>query len=259
MERFFNSHSRRQGIGVLAFIVENISSIKERYESMHPLLVSDYFETESCKILEVFAFYKNPDDPDEGTTLRFIESTAGFASKRDTCDLLELDKLDPLFMDDTSQAAYCDHWVSNVHDRTGFLDTLYDTLGFTPKVDFNAGVVAAGEAQIESTVTGNTAPTTIIASASVMDTYNTNANSELSERDRRAIILKDQNQVYLPINNALSEVGHVYGFLNELGQGIQHIASRVENLVDFVQRCNTYRVITNEGTFTCRLRKLISL
>ena len=34
----------------------------------------------------------------------------------------------------------------------GFLDTLYDTLCFTPKVDFNAGVVAAGEAQIESTV-----------------------------------------------------------------------------------------------------------
>ena len=34
--------------------------------------------------------------------------------------------------------------------------TLEDVLGFVPKVDFNAGgVVAAGEAQIESTVTGN--------------------------------------------------------------------------------------------------------
>ena len=44
--------------------------------------------------------------------------------------------------------------LSNVVDRTGFLDTLNDTLGFTPKVDFNAGVVAAGEAIIESTVTG---------------------------------------------------------------------------------------------------------
>lgn len=39
--------------------------------------------------------------------------------------------------------------------RTEFLSTLHDTLGFEPKVDFNAGVVAAGEAQIESTVTGN--------------------------------------------------------------------------------------------------------
>ena len=41
-----------------------------------------------------------------------------------------------------------------------------DTLGFTPKVDFNAGVVAAGEAQIESTVTGNT-PETFIPDANV--------------------------------------------------------------------------------------------
>ena len=41
-----------------------------------------------------------------------------------------------------------DHWVSNVDSRKAFLQTLDDTLGFTPKVDFNAGVVAAGEAQL---------------------------------------------------------------------------------------------------------------
>lgn len=40
--------------------------------------------------------------------------------------------------------------------------------------------------------------------------------------------LRDQSQVYLPINNALTQVGHVHGFLQELGQGIQHIAQRVE-------------------------------
>ena len=57
--------------------------------------------------------------------------------------------------DGTGSSAYCDHWVSNVIDREKFLQTLEDTLGFAPKVDFNAGVVAAGEAQIESTVTGN--------------------------------------------------------------------------------------------------------
>jgi hypothetical protein len=92
--------------------------------------------------------------------------------------------------DGVSLPAYCDHWaaqggkgrkrswrwltfqarsfqarsraypcpgcqVSNVVSREGFLETLEETLGFTPKVDFNAGVVAAGEAQIESTVTGN--------------------------------------------------------------------------------------------------------
>ena len=64
--------------------------------------------------------------------------------------------------------------------RTEFLDTLNDTLGFEPKVDFNAGVVAAGEAQIESTVTGN--------------------ESTLETSDK-GLILQDQSQVYLPINN----------------------------------------------------------
>jgi hypothetical protein len=39
---------------------------------------------------------------------------------------------------------------------------------------------------------------------------------------------------------------HVHGFLKEIGQGIQHVASRVENLVEFVQRCNDMRDITGE-------------
>ena len=39
---------------------------------------------------------------------------------------------------------------------------------------------------------------------------------------------------------------HVNGFLKEIGQGIQHVASRVENLVEFVQRCNDMREITGE-------------
>jgi hypothetical protein len=133
--------------------------------------------------------------------------------------------IDALF-EDSSRAAYCDHWVSNVFSRTEFLDTLKDTLGFTPKVDFNAGVVAAGEAQIESTVTGNTSA------------------SKLTDKKEA---LRDQSQVYLPINNALSSVGHVHGFLKELGQGVQHVASRVENLVEFVQRANDYRDMTGEG------------
>jgi hypothetical protein len=38
----------------------------------------------------------------------------------------------------------------------------------------------------------------------------------------------------------------VYGLLAELGQGIQHVASRVEDLVAFVQRGNDYREITGE-------------
>jgi hypothetical protein len=86
--------------------------------------------------------------------------------------------------------------------------------------------VAAGEAQIESTVTGN---------------------ESLFLSSDKAATLRDQSQVYLPINNAISNVGHVYGFLDEIGQGIQHIANRVENLVEFVQTCNDYREITGEG------------
>jgi hypothetical protein len=209
---------------------------------MHPeLIAQEYNVNQNHKILEVYAFYHHSKQikngglnhqrsPDKGTVLRFLELSGdeNACSTASTLhDVLKLQKVDPLFVDATSQAAYCDHWVSNVFDRTEFLDTLHDTLGFSPKVDFNAGVVAAGEAQIESTVTGNTA----------------------RPIDDPTRILMDQSQVYLPINNALSEVGHVHGFLQELGQGIQHIASRVSNLVDFVQRCNDYREITNEGTF----------
>jgi hypothetical protein len=54
------------------------------------------------------------------------------------------------------------------------------------KVDFNAGVVAAGESQIESTVIGNMAMTVACDEDSA---------------------LKDQSQIYLPINNALTNVG----------------------------------------------------
>eukprot|EP00978_Attheya_sp_CCMP212_P013562 scaffold34042_cov53-Attheya_sp.AAC.2 len=70
------------------------------------------------------------------------------------------------------------------------------------KVDFNAGVVAAGEAQIESTVTGN--------------------DPRFVSSDKESA-LKDQSQ------------------------GVQHIASRVDDLISFIQRCNDYRKMTGEG------------
>mmetsp|Transcript_18049 Transcript_18049/g.20214 ORF Transcript_18049/g.20214 Transcript_18049/m.20214 type:complete len:403 (+) Transcript_18049:1-1209(+) len=106
------------------------------------------------------------------------------------------------------------------------MDTMFDLLGFTPKVDFNAGVVAAGEAIIESTVIGNQAKVQI---------------NSVAEG------LVNQQQVYLPTNNALSNVGHVHLFLEEVGQGIQHVASRVQDLVGFIQRTNNYRKMTGEG------------
>ena len=48
-------------------------------------------------------------------------------------------------------------------------------------------------------------------------------------------------QVYLPVNNALSDHGHVHTFIKEIGQGVQHLASRVDDLVSFVERVNNYR------------------
>ncbi len=243
IRQFYDNNADRQGIAVLAFEVTSgdIQSLYESYQKLHPHLI-----TEEChsgpltysgsvdsaadiKVLEVYSYYKNDKngEVDRGTKLRFVQNKHA-ASSPHQYTYLPLPGFQPLSAtyDHTCMAAYCDHWVSNVVSRTGFIETLEETLGFTPKVDFNAGVVAAGEAQIESTVTGNDS------------TFVTQNRDEA---------LKDQSQVYLPINNALSEVGHVHGFLEELGQGIQHVASRVDDLPKFVQRGNDFRRITGEG------------
>ena len=227
---FYKEHNNRQGVAVLAFLVDNVETIHERYMERQPKLVShyeEYSDTASVRILEVYAFYRQHSQPengceaDKGTVLRFMEMPVQQKHRY----LPGIVKMDASFPD-SSFPAYCDHWVSNVVHRTEFLDILNETLGFDIKVDFNAGVVAAGEAQIESTVAGN--------------------KSSLFTTDP-VVALKDQSQVYLPINNALSEVGHVHLFLNEIGQGVQHVASRVEDLVSFVQQVNDQRRITGEG------------
>ena len=175
-----------------------MDTIRSRYQSLHPNLIHSYHEygesdASFTKVFQVFAYYcsgdspaeRNPastKQPDKGTILRFVEVVG---DNNSFCILPGLRKREAVF-DSESQPAYCDHWVSNVFSRTEFLSTLEDTLGFTPKVDFNAGVVAAGEAQIESTVTGN---------------------SSTFETDDVVEALQDQSQVFLPINNALSKVG----------------------------------------------------
>ena len=206
-----------------------------RYSAKHPklMLSTEVHSYEGFKILEVFAYYKpvlvdgvpsgteHGVDADTGTVMRFVESTGESDSF-----LPGATPIAATFPQDATVPAFFDHWVSNVVSRTGFLDTLYDCLGFTPKVDFNAGVVAAGEAQIESTVTGNVSGFTT---------------------DDKEVALVNQSQVYLPINNALSEVGHVHLYLKEVGQGIQHLASRVENLPAFVANVNKVRRVTGHG------------
>ncbi len=169
-----------------------MGSVRRRYEALHPKLFHSYGEYNGSKVLQVYAYYSKDQlvesskvsskKPDKGTLLRFIQVEDEDDS---LCILPGLTNTNATF-DATSQPAYCDHWVSNVFSRTEFLRTLEETLGFTPKVDFNAGVVAAGEAQIESTVTGNTS---------------------LFETSDKGSILKDQSQVFLPINNALSNAG----------------------------------------------------
>lgn len=226
---FYNQHNGRQGIAVLAFDInskEELQTIYKRYQMKHPNLLGDNrileYKNNDCHLLEVYAYYASSSskEVDRGTKLRFISNSS----------LATLPGLHPVpaTFDSSSYPCYNDHWVSNVHSRTSFLEILHDTLGFTPKVDFNAGVVAAGEAQIESTVTGN--DTSSFISFSIQDEA-----------------LQDSSQIFLPINNALSTKGHVFAFLHEIGQGIQHVASRVSSLPEFVQRANDIRNITGEG------------
>ena len=238
LDRHFSYHNGAQGIGVLGFEVGpgELARVHARYEAHHPTLIKapPLAYTDGTRVLDVFAYYRGESgvsEADPGTLLRFVERSEGGGGS-EGCDEqsmpLPLPGLVPVAaeFEPGAQPAYADHWVSNVVSRVGFLTTLEETLGFTPKVDFNAGVVAAGEAQIESTVTGNASP--------------------LVTSDP-AVALRDRAQVFLPTNNALSPVGHVHWYLEQLGQGIQHVASRVASLPEYVQRANDYRAITGEG------------
>lgn len=227
ISQFYSSHNGRQGIAVLAFkcLPGAVDEILSAYKSKQAALVKTpnvhQYAAGEWKFAEVYAYYDSSGlkEADKGTVLRFIEGPEDSL-------LPGFEPLPAVFPNITGNRAYFDHWVSNVVNRNEFLDTLKSTLGFTPKVDFNAGVVAAGEAMIESTVTGNSSSTVI---------------TNLAEG------LVDQSQIYLPINNALSPVGHVHLFLEEIGQGVQHIASRVSDLVGFVTNINHMREITGEG------------
>uniref|UniRef100_A0A7S4L101 4-hydroxyphenylpyruvate dioxygenase n=1 Tax=Paramoeba aestuarina TaxID=180227 RepID=A0A7S4L101_9EUKA len=228
---FVNYHAGKQGCAILSFRVASgeCQQIAENYKKMHPTLLCsegllEYEEDgHTVRLLEVYAYYAKEDKKgDVGTRIRFIESSE---NRVGASILPGLVHVEPEYPTEVTEACYADHWVSNVFDRESFLQTLNDTLGFTPKVNFNAGVVGAGEAVIESTVTGN------------------NPSVDLTLET----VLKDQSQVYLPINNALSKVGHVHMFLEQLGQGVQHIASRVPSLVEAIANANHSREMTGYG------------
>lgn len=132
----------------------------------------DYPE-DQVKILEVYAYYDEGDEDadktkrnaDKGTILRFVQDNRQGAGEHvgAFCPVPGLKQVDAKY-DDFTQPAYCDHWVSNgknkdamaanfarapllidhlhfcwleyksVFHRREFLDTLEDTLDFTPKV-----------------------------------------------------------------------------------------------------------------------------
>eukprot|EP00928_Gymnodinium_smaydae_P020693 TRINITY_DN18006_c0_g1_i1.p1 TRINITY_DN18006_c0_g1~~TRINITY_DN18006_c0_g1_i1.p1 ORF type:complete len:742 (+),score=128.89 TRINITY_DN18006_c0_g1_i1:83-2308(+) len=246
---FLERKRGRPGVGVLAFetVPDHgaLDAIFARYKQKHPSLLAPdrdgkvgvQMYPDGTQILDVFAYYEpGKREPDRGTMLRFVERPEKSSNGPGSAPLPGLRPVEAKFpADSTGCRAYSDHWVSNVVDRVGFLATLEDTLGFTPKVDFNAGVVAAGEAVIESTVTGN--------QPSGPGTQPQNAED----------LLTNQRQVYLPINNALSSVGHVHLYVEQLGQGVQHLASRVPDLVAFVERANWYRKATGEGLSFLRI------
>eukprot|EP00041_Stephanoeca_diplocostata_P023837 m.593747 g.593747 ORF g.593747 m.593747 type:complete len:521 (+) comp22394_c0_seq7:624-2186(+) len=216
----------RQGIAVLAFEVTQggVNAVAEKYQQLHPdLVVAPVHEYDSHKIFEVYAYYKGDvraSEADKGTILRFVEQTSNC-----TEFLPGLSMVADVQFPENARPLYFDHWVSNVVSRTGFLSTLKDTLGFDMKVDFNAGVVAAGEAQIESSVMGNVGKTP----------------------DSDVEALTSRSQIYLPTNNALSPVGHVHWYLEEIGQGVQHLAQRMDDIAEFIQTTNEMREITGGG------------
>ncbi len=251
LDDYFDVHNGRQGCGVLGFLCSDAQGIADRYKASHPKLIrpgfsqtKTYTDTNTgteCRVFEAYAYYvkDSSDTPDEGTIIRFTEygilsdpNRQGYIENMSAMfPLPGIERLSSREIEFSVDAlsvceSFADHWVSNVYDREQVLRVFEDTLGFQPKVNFNAGVVGAGEAVIESTVAGNDA----------QEIYE-------SERD----IFRSQDQIFLPINNPLSPHGHVHQYLQELGQGVQHMACRVQNLPLFIHRANKYRQVTGEG------------
>ena len=188
VDRFYQSHAHRPGIAVLAFLVEDVNLIHQRYQKLHSNLVVGLWDypKDHVKILEVYAYYGKDlvsKQPDQGTILRFVQdnrprSHGNENNAKGSCPVPGLSMIEATF-DDTTQPAYCDHWVSNgmyysyyslslpcfyshagldwghpqesnarcfflplsflsyhgsVFHRKEFLNTLEDTLDFTPKV-----------------------------------------------------------------------------------------------------------------------------
>ena len=226
---FFKVHNDKQGFGVMTFRVKNeggVKTILKKYKKKHPALIKTpkIQVYDNYKYIETYAFYKSDKSVDCGISFRFCERSN--ETKSEFSILPGMIKISAQFPSN-AQELYFDHWVCNMSDiknKKKCLDILSDILEFTPKVNFNAGVISAGEAVMESIIVGNE-----------------------SNLQNDADSLKDQSQIFLTINNSLSESGHVHDYVEELGQGIQHIALRVSDLISFVEKVNMMRDKTGQG------------
>ena len=141
LDRFRAYHNGARGFGVLGFEVTpgELDVILRRYQRLHPKLLVDggvvhTYGAERAtptRVLDVWAYYAGAKgEADVGTSIRFVERTSNEAV---TIPLPGLTAQPATFPSDVLPA-YCDHWVSNVRSREGFLRVLEETLGFTPKV-----------------------------------------------------------------------------------------------------------------------------
>jgi hypothetical protein len=100
VQDYLAAHQNRQGIAVLAFQVDDLHSILDRYRKLHPKLVADHSIYENIdgktktQVLEVYAYYKEHDGgsspeqrtPDTGTILRFVQVSRDDGDDNDHVD-----------------------------------------------------------------------------------------------------------------------------------------------------------------------------
>ena len=59
-------------------------------------------------------------------------------------------------------------------------------------------------------------------------------------------LLNSSNSHIAQLSIYIIFIRHVHGFLEEIGQGVQHVASRVDDIISFVQEANDRRKVFGE-------------
>eukprot|EP00659_Diplonema_papillatum_P002813 gene2813-4401_t len=227
--KFFKQHADRQGVAVLGFEVDvgTIDGIFKRYQNLHPLLlasesVNEYNDIRNVKkgskmqVLD-FGSFKCFD------VYAYYKPQRGSGPKEaDSGTVIRFSERSGIF-------AHSPGWANPQGVLPGFADV--------PATFDGTSIAAYNDHWVSN----------------VVDRKSFLATLEDTVGFTPKVVFEDQSQVYLPINNALSEVGHVHGFIAEMGQGVQHMAMRVKDLVSFIERVNNYRKITGQGFMFLRI------